>query len=339
MNWQSILIEEAQTQIKLLIKQAILLEIPTYAELRNKINKTIDETVKELESEDLKRIARTTLQTFAEKMYASSLVKLGVPINMLLIAVGYMKNGSNLQEVVNRYKAINKARVEERVDDMPQAQTIGQANQMYSKAYFEEVKPVLQDLINSDPMYDRNISLRNIAEMTVRYEKTMQSIDSLKAQGVNFVQSSRHANCSKRCEKWQGGYYTLDNTYQVVDGIHFQPLSNATDQYHTTKKGKVYKNGHITGFNCRHYLTPYKKGYEQPMVSAKVVEKEREIDSKMRAMERLIRKWKETALIYKGVDKDKYVRAKAKATNYNQKYIAYAKANKRAYYPSRTDVF
>lgn len=258
------------------------------------------------------------------------MIAMGIPTNSLLLAFGYLKSGANFQQVIKPYKPTP-------TDKM--ARTIAQPTARYNKEYFNMVKPALKQIIDSEPMYDEHISLRNIAEMTVRYDDTLKKIDNLVRQGVNLVISSKHANCSKRCEHWQGGHYTLDNTYQNVDGIEFQPLSNATDQYYITKQGKVYKNGHITGYNCRHYLMAYKKGYEQPMVSAEVVAKEREIDHRMRYMERQIRHWKDTALIYKGEDQSMYERARAKAVEYNSRYIQYAKANKRAYYPSRTDVF
>ena len=124
----------------------------------------------------------------------------------------------------------------------------------------------------------------------------------------------------------------------MVDGIQFQPLKNATDIYYTTKTGVTYKNGHITGFNCRHRLFPYKKGYTQPLVSAEEIEKQRNIDQRMRKYERDIRYYKERALMYKGVDNDIYVQARNKARRINERYIQFAKDNSRAYYPSRTQI-
>ena len=338
LNWQAIVIEEAQTDIKVVIKNAIMLRsgFTTYQNIKAKINRIIAQAVKELESEDLKRNTATTLARFAERLYGESIIALGVPATALLLVVGYLKGGANFQNVIQEFKTTIATEISEKTGN---ALDIGQAKQMYSKEYFEEVKPALQKLIQSEPMYDEHVSLRNIAEMTVRYDNTLKEIDNLVKKGVNLVVSSKHANCSKRCEPWQGGHYTLDNTYQVVDGIQFQPLKNATDQFYTTRKGKVYKNGHITGYNCRHYLMEYRKGYKQPEVSAEVVARERAIDHRMRAMERVIRKWKDAELIYKGEDREAYLKAKAKANLYYERYKEFAKENKRAYYPSRTDVF
>ena len=307
-----------------------------YATIRAMINKTIANAVKELDSEDLKKNTKETLLKFAEKLYADSIIALGVPATSLILVIGYLRSGANFQKTIQEFKATIPTRIDEKTE---KAIEIGQPAQTYNKAYFDEVKPALRKIIESEPMYDRHVSLRNIAEMTVRYDNTLKQIDNLVAKGVKLVVSSKHANCSKRCEPWQGGHYTLDNTYVVVDGIQFQPLKNATDQFYTTRAGKVYKNGHITGYNCRHYLMEYKKGYEQPEVSAEEVAKQRNIDHRMRAMERTIRKWKDAELIYKGEDQEAYLKAKAKAKNYYEQYKAYAKANNRAFYPSRTDVF
>ena len=152
--------------------------------------------------------------------------------------------------------------------------------------------------------------------------------------------TSRHENCSKRCAKWQGGHYTLDNTYQKVDGIQFIPLSVATDQYVTTKSGKTYKNGHLTGYNCRHYAIPYTKGYEPPMVTKEQVEKQRKIDARMRELERLIRHWKEKELMYKGTNfTNEYKMSKIKVRYWKQVYFDFCRKNKRAIETSRLEIF
>ena len=256
-------------------------------------------------------------------------MSIGIPLTLMMMAFNSLSTGAKFKNIAKTYSAELPKDVFE----------IAQPKNVFSEEYAKRVKEVYNELAKAEPMYDTNISLRNIAEMTVRYDRTMEQIQGFISRGVNLVVGSQHANCSKRCEKWQGGHYTLDNTYQVVDGIEFQPLSNATDQYYTTKKGKTYKNGYLTGYNCRHYLMEYKKGMRQVSVSADVVEKQREIDHKMRYMERQIRQWKDMALMHKGVDRELYLKARQKAIDYNKKYIEFAKSNKRAYYPSRTDVF
>lgn len=293
------------------------------------VRRIINETIRDLESEELKISAKQTLENYVRQLMQKAFASIGIPLSLMIMAFASLSTGVKFETIAKTYSV-----------ELPKdVYEIAQPTDVFSEEYGKRVEEVYNELAKAEPMYDRNISLRNIAEMTVRYDRTMEQIQGFISRGVNLVVSSQHANCSKRCEKWQGGHYTLDNTYQVVDGIQFQPLSNATDQYYTTKKGKVYKNGHITGYNCRHYLMEYKKGMRQISVSAKVVEKQREIDHKMRYMERQVREWKDRALMHKGSSKELYAKARNKAIEYNKRYIQFAKSNGRAYYPSRTDVF
>lgn len=301
----------------------------SYARVLREVRKIIKETITDLESKELKISAKQTLENYVRQLMQKAFMSIGIPLTLMTMAFNSLSTGAKFENIAKTYSAELPKDVFE----------IAQPKNVFSEEYAKRVKEVYNELAKAEPMYDTNISLRNIAEMTVRYDRTMEQIQGFISRGVNLVVGSQHANCSKRCEKWQGGHYTLDNTYQVVDGIEFQPLSNATDQYYTTKKGKTYKNGYLTGYNCRHYLMEYKKGMRQVSVSADVVEKQREIDHKMRYMERQIRQWKDMALMHKGVDRELYLQARQKAINYNKKYIEFAKSNKRAYYPSRTDVF
>lgn len=322
------MIEEAQTDIKLVIKEYVD-GIRTYASALRQVRKIIAETIKELESKELKVSAKQTLQDYVRQLMKKAFESIGIPATLLVMAFASLNTGVKFKDIAKSYASELPKDVFE----------VGQPANVFHEEYQRRVEAVYRELAKAEPMYDERISLRNIAEMTVRYDKTMGDIQKFIERGVNLVVSSIHANCSKRCEQWQGGHYTLDNTYQYVDGIEFQPLKNATDQYYVTKKGKVYKNGHITGYNCRHYLMEYKKGLRQIPVSAEVVEKQRAIDHKMRYLERQVREWKDKALLYKGTAKDKFLEARAKAKQWNNRYIEFAKANNRAYYPSRTDVF
>lgn len=301
----------------------------SYARVLREVRKIIKETITDLESKELKISAKQTLENYVRQLMQKAFMSIGIPLTLMMMAFNSLSTGAKFKNIAKTYSAELPKDVFE----------IAQPKNVFSEEYAKRVKEVYNELAKAEPMYDKNISLRNIAEMTVRYDNTIKQIQGFISRGVNLVVGSQHANCSKRCEKWQGGHYTLDNTYQVVDGIEFQPLSNATDQYYTTKKGKTYKNGYLTGYNCRHYLMEYKKGMRQVSVSANVVEKQREIDHKMRYMERQIRQWKDMALMHKGVDRELYLKARQKAINYNKKYIEFAKSNNRAYYPSRTDVF
>lgn len=312
-----------------------------------------------LESPDLKVSANASLRVFANGTIKSGLLAMGVSERDLLLALQRYAEGYSTAKVIqmtilgvfspsvkykkdiNINKAIPKEMREMGIKELPvqNVGNLGVAGNEWGKTYMEKVKDALDKIVEGEAKYDSNVSLRNVAEMTVRYEKTMQSLENLKASGVNLIVTSRHENCSKRCEKWQGGHYTLDNTYQEVDGIQFIPLKVATDQYVTTKSGKTYKNGHLTGYNCRHYAIPYKKGYEPPMVTKDVVEKQRAIDQRMRELERLIRHWKEKQLMYKGTNFTKeYKFATLKVRYWKQVYIEFCRKNKRAIETSRLEI-
>lgn len=211
---------------------------------------------------------------------------------------------------------------------------------VFADDYMQTVNDRLDYLagIQAKEDYTSRLSLRNIAEMQVRQDGHEKELSKFKENGTKLVWIVPHANASKRCEPWQGKLYSLDGTYGNVDGQSYQPLENATDIYETTKSGKIYKNGIISGFNCRHKMIEYKKGNKPVKIPASVVEKEREINDKQRYLERGVRLWKERALLYKGLNNEKYIFARNKAKLWNAKYIDYSVSNKVAYYNSRTDI-
>lgn len=218
---------------------------------------------------------------------------------------------------------------------------LGTSLQKFSQDYMREnVKPALDRLARQqardpDDITGRN-TLRNKAEMEVRYQAHLDSIEELKRQGVRLVICSTHADCSERCKHWQGLVYSLDGTSGTTDdGRHYQPLENATDIYYTTKAGKTYKNG-LLGFNCRHFLVPYKSGYRFPKPNAAEERKEYNITQTQRRMEAEVRKWRTVAVENKDLDRERYLDARRNAIAANKAYIAYSKQNNRAYYPSRT---
>lgn len=202
------------------------------------------------------------------------------------------------------------------------------------------VKPALDRLAaqqarDPDDVSGRN-TLRNRAEMEVRYQAHQDEISGFKARGVNLVICSTHADCSARCAPWQGRVYSLDGTYGTTDdGRRYEPLENATDILYTTKAGKTYKNG-LLGFNCRHYLVPYKSGYRFPKPNVVEERREYEITQEQRRLEANVRRWRTKAVELKGQDPKGYSEARKKAVEWNQAYIEFSKLNNRAYYPSRT---
>lgn len=321
---------------------------------KNNINKAIKECIDEIQIEQLKIDAKKGLEQFANKQLNESLLLLGVPNSVLFLVVDRMKNGKKLNNVLSSGITLNPTKkittylnpdhknhssvykIEKsivNVDKPLGLRQLGVPTMQYDKEYGARVFQVLDELAKQESQIG-GFSLRNKAEILVREQFHKDNIENLKAKGVNLVVCSSHANASKRCQHWQGKYYTLDNTWQNIDGKQFMPLRIATDQFYTTKRGIKYKNG-LFGFNCRHYLSAYVEGVEPVNVSAKVVEKERNIDAKMRYYERTIRQWESRAEMYKNVNEKEYQRCISFAKKWITSYETFCKVNKRPIVPSR----
>ena len=329
LNWQALIIEEAQTEIKLTIRNNVL-GGGSFLKLNKQVQDIIKEVVNELEFEELKAEARRTLNLFAEKVYKQFILDLGFNYQLLTATVKVMREGNYTDKEI---QVLNDKIVN--VSQLPAE--IGLPNQEYHKVYIDRVKTALNNMRQIEANTPSGTSLRNLSEMQVRYERRNETINNLRESGNNLVVCSTHGNCSKRCEPWQGKYYTLNGERLTVDGKEFIPLETATDVYVTTKTGKVYKNG-LLGYNCRHRILPYEQDMQIPNVSAKEIEKQRNIDHELRHYERMVRKWKEERELNKDVDRKRYLQARQKAIDWNKRYIQFAKENNRAYYPDRVKI-
>lgn len=332
LNWQALLVEEAQTEIKILIKNEVL-KLTSFNSIMKKVNVIIDGVVEELEIDTLKDATSKGLTAFATRLYVyysqTFQNRTLVQIMAFIAIINGVATTQQIQIADKTLKDIVSSAYERRVP-----------LDIFAKDYMKTVNERLDYLagIQAKEDYTTRLSLRNIAEMQVRQEGHKKALEKFQDKGVNLVWIVPHANASKRCEPWQGKLYSLNGTYGEIDGQRYQPLENATDQYETTKSGKIYKNGIISGFNCRHIMIEYKKGNKPVEIPAKIVEREREINDTQRYLERGVRLWKERALLYKGLDSKKYIYAREKAKTWNAKYINYSIENKVAYYNSRTDI-
>ncbi len=212
----------------------------------------------------------------------------------------------------------------------------------FHKMYMERVQNALDGLaresaLDPNDFTGRN-SLRNLAEMQVRYERHQEEIEDFKAKGTRLVVCSVHADCSDRCAPWQGGVYSLDGTSGTTeDGRKYQPLENATDVYYTTKAGRTYKNG-LLGFNCRHKLLEYHPNMAIPTVSKEEQQRGYEVTKRQRSMERAVVEAREKALSQKGVNVKEHKRWKAEAEHRFNIYKTFCKEHGRAYYPDRVKI-
>ena len=333
LNWQALLIEETQTELKILIRDMVL-QKKTFSEINKVVVKTIETAVNDLESDNLKEISTRSLLGFSTRIYwyykntfkDVSIIQL-VALNKVAQGIADYKEIQTTRKFVNEIVPLRAYETRVPLD-------------VYAKDYIKMVEERLNYLAGIDAKddYSERVSLRNIAEIQVRQERHQQEIQDIVDAGNDLVWIVPHANCSERCESWQGKLYSISGRYGEIDGINFQPLSNATDIYETTKSGKVYKNGCISGFNCRHILKPYTKGNKPTEIPANVIDKQREVDRTQRYLERGVRAWKERALLFKGIDNKRYIYSKNKAKEWNERYIDYSRDNQVAYYPSRIDI-
>ena len=345
LNAQATVIVDAQTDIKIIVKNGALKGVP-FSVIQEKVRQVIEKAVKRLASNTLKMDAKNSLTTFANGLYYQ--MKTAFPDPLKAFAVYTLVKAITASKQL-RFSEwyIPKTNVEKTAFKTLYGETFyssakGIPLQEFQKTYIDRVKTALSKMSETQALDPNDVtgrnSLRNLAEMQVRYERHLQDIQDLKDKGVNLVVCSVHGDCSERCSKWQGRVYSLDGTYGTTeDGRKYVPLEEATDIYYTTKSGRTYKNG-LLGFNCRHKLYPYKVGMLIPTVSAKEQIIERDITRRQRALERNVLHWREEALMQKGVDVDEYKKSREKARYWYEEYKKYSKANGRAYYPDRVRV-
>lgn len=207
----------------------------------------------------------------------------------------------------------------------------------YEKKRKQAYSGIAENLAESDALLTKGVSLRNLSEIEVRRQMLEKEIKEFKDRNTKLVWCSTHANCSERCEKWQGKLYSLDGSTGVTGGINYEPLENAVN-VKVISGGKTYING-LLGFNCRHRLISYVKGSKSPLeYSKQEIKKERAIDSAQRKLEREIRQEKMKGHLLKGIDANKSKEYFEKAKMKDEYYREFSNGNGRPYYQARTQV-
>lgn len=339
-------LEEAETKIRQVTKDEFFKQTRKTA-IDRKVYAIIREAMAQIKIPDLRRASEVSLLDFYNRQYRE--LRRSFSWQLPMVAALALLNGHRTDGTPARATMREQSAAWRTVEaaGYSGSRVMGVPMQRFSQDYIREnVQPALDRLAKQYP-YDpdsgltpqehRN-SLRNRAEFEVRGQAQQDSIDGFRARGVKLVICSTHADCSKRCAPWQGRVYSLDGTSgRTDDGRTYVPLENATEIYDTTKSGKRWRNG-LFGFNCRHFLVEYKSGYRFPKPNAELERKERAITETQRRLERNVRYWRTVAVESKGVNHERYVEARAKAIEWNKRYIEYSKKNNRAYYPSRTKI-
>ncbi len=336
LNSQAQAIEEAQTEIRVAVRDGWLYR-RNKAVINVQVQKIIRKAMKDIKLPVLREAAYRSLNAFAERQYNTYMRRLGMETHILLAMLALVNPTASTAA---------KRQAETVLRQSPyvlETQAKGVPLQTYAKEYLEQrVEPVITELckqnaLDPDDIDSRN-SMRNRAEMEVRYNAHNEQIAELRAAGIKLVTCSVHADCSNRCYPWQGRVYSLDGTSGTTkDGNRYVPLETATDIYYTTKAGKTYKNG-LLGFNCRHTLMPYRVGMVIPHVSKSTQRKESAINTRQRELERTVRAWETEAIMYKDINTQRYRQARTAATAARKEYIKFSQDNGRAYYPSRIEL-
>ncbi|MCH5165642.1 MAG: hypothetical protein J1G01_04505 [Clostridiales bacterium] len=332
LNLQAEALEEAQTLIRLAVRDGWL-KNESKIKINAKVQKIIRNALVQINLRELREAAYRSLNTFANRQYETYLREFGMISSYVLALIALSNSKLESQEHVRAERTLYEMRLDTDARGVPL--------QEYAKDYLENrVMPVFDRIIAQKALdpddVSGNNSLRNRAEMEVRYAVHEQNISDLRAEGVKLVVCSVHADCSDRCAKWQGRVYSLDGTSgKTEDGRSYVPLEVARDVYYTTKAGKTYKNG-LLGFNCRHTLSPYSVGMVIPHVDHETQQREQRINTRQRELERRVREQRERALVYRNIERERYLKARRLAIKANKEYIQFSKDNGRAYYPSRT---
>lgn len=342
LNEQASVLVDAQTDIKIAVKQGVLSAMRT-DEIKKRLKEIIERAVARIRSPTLQKDARVSLMRFANKVYGDFKSALQTIPYKLLPAVVVLMQAISAKELRGEYYTpINQTERKAAEKLFYKVYEKGLPLQEFHKVYMDRVENALNGLSQVQALDPNDLSgknsLRNLAEMQVRYERHQEEIQGFKNRKVRLVVCSAHADCSGRCAQWQGRVYSTDgSTGYTKDGRYYEPLEHATDIYYTTKAGRTYKNG-LLGFNCRHKLFEYKEGMGIPTLSEKERMREYAITVRQREMERAVISAREKALTNKGTNIAEYKKWRKIAAERDEAYRRFSKESGRAYYPDRTRI-
>lgn len=196
------------------------------------------------------------------------------------------------------------------------------------------------DAVAKDAAGKRRVSLYAKAEREIRYDQQLKMIAEARASGNPLQWISSHADCSKRCAPWQGKLVHLSapainsrfETGLTVDGYtvySFEALTSKKDE-------RGHTNNVIVGYNCRHFLIPYRPGSHPPArYREETIKTERAVTARQRRMEKTIRQLKYQYEMLKDVDPEEAKRIFRRRRELRKEYIEYSKAHNAAFYPWR----
>ena len=341
-----VIIEEAQTKLQLLLSKMITTLIEREM-VGLQARKIISDCLNKLRENK----ADTTLITKAEnglkgsflrwyEATTSNLLKMAQSQENPLFYLSYKLITGITPKVKSNAMVINLAHVEGyeegSIDNIRDYFTTGEKgySQMFIDDYQKRVNQEIHNIANQKLILrdraGRRMSVRNLAEMEVRFQELIKDQERLKEKGVKFAYATSHSNASERCQLWQGKLFILDGGVgksrlgQYIKGYTPKPIGkvDGIDYY---SLDDAIQHGFL-GYNCRHRMIAYRKGMDAPkQYSAKFVDIERKREQELRYLENQIRHAKRDYLLTddKEQRKDLLSRSKALQEAYEDKCNRY----------------
>lgn len=354
----SLIIEDANTKLHLLFKNGIILKLNKFY-LKSEAHGIFIKTEQELKSKEapkdlIKKSISTMKRRFVDwyNQIIAILEKESKSNPLIKETLKLITDKSYEKATGNKLKESNAMIL--KIDgydfgsiDLKDSVTTQEyaAGQAYMDDYVNVVKGAMKKIASKNlVMLDKNgrkLSVRNLAEMTARFENTKDRLKELKDQNIEYVVASTHVNASARCQIWQGKIFQLD----VDPNSRF--IQNVNLEYQPTPVGKIdgldyysladaMAHGFL-GYNCRHRLIKYVKGMsmfnEYP---ANRIQKERNLELKQRELERKIRHAKKEAAM--AVTKEDRKKWTEKSKMYQEQYHEFCHSKGLVEIPWRTRI-
>ncbi len=329
-------VANATTRIKELITASII-ENKSQEELTKALNKTIDVTCKLITNPELREQTRNALVTSSRKWYYQLNQTVNILNRNLANKVKGFKAGTYTGDINALFENVEGIRLQ-KIRPYLDVSTKGLA---VIEDYDKKLKLAMKALAAEPPLVAQvegkkayTVSLRNRAEMTVRYEANLSELKEFIASGVEFVWTTSHPDASPRCAKHQGKLYSLnaDNKQGIHNGIPYTYLPDVLK----------LNNGNsiINGYNCRHRLVAYEDDSHPPKeYTSHEIKREYANDQKQRTFENNIRQLKtEERLMRASGDVESAQKLRLRWRKLNTKYQIDSLKMGRAFYRWRTIV-
>lgn len=309
-DWDRTAYEDIKSSIKSFCLRAVLRKTEE-SKVFKRINEEIEHFAADLEElEDGLEIAeryRKDLQEWSREIYTMALNMVGTmtPYMFAQALIDPDRLTPKQKEALERTVPVKfdisedmAKKIARRVyKDNEGGYTNATAGNTYYNDIHKEVKGKMGDFenIRTHKIPMTNVNPRNVVEMSVRFDRYKEQKQRMIEAGVKYVYVPPHANCSKRCQPYQGKCYSLTGKTERFDGRTFKPIEDVADK--VTVRGKrdpsrIYAAG-LFAYNCRHTMVPYQEGQNVEIIPKDTIERTRALEAKQREMERDVRMKKE----------------------------------------------